>query len=189
MIYCVEPCFFVQHPHIENIKTVANLTNNKDVFMCILRFHARAGYLQTYETLLDQLKSHPDSDQVLQDQYDVETHALADRNFNVPCELGIRYPSLVAMLNRREMMWRPSVIIYYVYTAIYLCMKSISTDIHAMCTGKHEEFYWLCKPSREPSQTKQGRVSARTFTPFDCVRRKHIQRVSKIHMTPYLYVT
>ena len=23
-----------QHAHIENIKTVANLTNNKDVFMC-----------------------------------------------------------------------------------------------------------------------------------------------------------
>ncbi len=27
---------FEQHAHIENIKTVANLTNNKDVFMCIL---------------------------------------------------------------------------------------------------------------------------------------------------------
>ena len=68
--------FFVQkHVHIENIKTVANLNNNKDVFVCILHFHARAGYLQTYETLLDQLRSHPDSDQVLQDQYhdDVET--------------------------------------------------------------------------------------------------------------------
>ena len=59
--------FFVQHAHIENIKTVANLSNNKDVFMCILRFHARAGYLQTYETMLGQLKSHPDSDQVPQD--------------------------------------------------------------------------------------------------------------------------
>jgi hypothetical protein len=100
--------------------------------MCILRFHARAGYLQTYETLLDQLKSHPDSDQVPQDQYDVETHALADRNFNVPCESGIRYPSLVAMLNRREMMWRPTVIIYYVYTAIYLYLRCIYIDIHVM---------------------------------------------------------
>ena len=29
--------FLVQHAHIENIKTVANLSNNKDVFMCILR--------------------------------------------------------------------------------------------------------------------------------------------------------
>ncbi len=44
-------CVF-QHAHIENIKTVANLSNNKNVFMCILRFHARAVYLQHYETLL-----------------------------------------------------------------------------------------------------------------------------------------
>jgi hypothetical protein len=39
----------LQHAHIDNIKSVANLSNNKDVFMCILRFHARAGYLQHYE--------------------------------------------------------------------------------------------------------------------------------------------
>jgi hypothetical protein len=77
------------HAHIENIKTVANLSNNKDVFMCILRFHARAGYLQTYETLLNEINSHPDSDEIPQDQYDVEPQALADRNFNIPCKSGI----------------------------------------------------------------------------------------------------
>ncbi len=49
-------CVF-QHAHIENIETVANLSNNKDVFMCILRFHARAGYLQHYEALLKELIS------------------------------------------------------------------------------------------------------------------------------------
>jgi hypothetical protein len=31
---------FCQHAHIENIKTAANLINDKDVFMCILCFHA-----------------------------------------------------------------------------------------------------------------------------------------------------
>ncbi len=46
---------FQQHAHIENIKTVENLTDSKDVFMCILRYHARAGYLQTYETLLKEI--------------------------------------------------------------------------------------------------------------------------------------
>ena len=104
---------FIQHAHIENIKKVANLTNNKDVFMCILRFHARAGYLQTYETLLKEIKNHPESDgsnSAPLDQYAVESVALADRNLNVPCESGIRYPSLVAMLNRQELLWRPTVI-------------------------------------------------------------------------------
>ena len=58
---------FCQHAHIENIKTAANLTNNKDVFMHILCFHARAGYLQTYETLLKELKEHPGSAHVEDD--------------------------------------------------------------------------------------------------------------------------
>ena len=86
----------LQHAHIENIKTVANLSNNKDVFMCILRFHARAGYLQHYETLLKELNGHPASDPVPPDQYEVERVALADRNLNVPCESGIRFPSFMS---------------------------------------------------------------------------------------------
>ncbi len=92
---------FCQHAHIENIKTMANLTNNKDVFMCILRFHARAGYLQTYKNLLKEINLHPGSAAVADDQYQVECVALADRNFNVACKTGIRYPSLVCMLGHQ----------------------------------------------------------------------------------------
>jgi hypothetical protein len=65
---------------MENIKTIAIPTNNKDVFMCILRFHARAGYLQTYETLLKHFSSLQGSDKE-QEQYAVDCVALADRNF------------------------------------------------------------------------------------------------------------
>ena len=32
--------------------------------MCIIRFHASAGYLQIYETLLKEINSHPGSNQV-----------------------------------------------------------------------------------------------------------------------------
>jgi hypothetical protein len=94
-------CVF-QHAHIENIKTVASLSNNKDVFMCILRFHARAGYLQHYETLLKELNAHPASDPVPPNQYEVECASLSDRNLNVPCESGIRFPSMLVMLNHRQ---------------------------------------------------------------------------------------
>ena len=87
--------------------------------MCIIRFHARAGYLQHYETLLKEINSHAGSEEVPPDQYEVETVALADRNLNVLCESGIRYPSLVAMLNREEMLWRPSVRTIVLYTSIY----------------------------------------------------------------------
>ena len=88
-----------QHAHIKNIKTVANLTNNKDVFMCILRFHARAGYLQTYETLCNEINMHPGSALVDDNQFIVESVVLSDRNFNLACKTGIQYPTLVAMLN------------------------------------------------------------------------------------------
>ena len=67
---------------MDNIKSVANLSNNKDVFMRILRFHAHAGYLQHYEALLKEIEEHVPEDVVLQaapeDQYDVERVALAD---------------------------------------------------------------------------------------------------------------
>ncbi len=109
-----------QHAHIENIKTVANLSNNKDVFMCILRFHARAGYLQHYETLLKELNTHPATDPVPPDQYEVERVALSDRNLNVPCESGIRYPSLLVMLNRWQTQSKMSVMfcVIHVHTQL-----------------------------------------------------------------------
>ena len=50
--------------------------------MCILRFNARAGYLQHYETLLKELEAHVPEDvgsqAEPQDQYDVERVALSD---------------------------------------------------------------------------------------------------------------
>ncbi len=40
------------HAHIDIIKSVAHLTNNKDVFLCILRYHCHRGLLQQYEQML-----------------------------------------------------------------------------------------------------------------------------------------
>jgi hypothetical protein len=70
--------------------------------MCILHFHASAGYLQHYETLLKELNAHPAIDPLPPDRYEVERFALSDCNLNVPSESGICYPSLLVMLNRRQ---------------------------------------------------------------------------------------
>ena len=67
--------------------------------MCILRFHAQAAYLQTYETLLNEINMHPGSVLVDDNQFTVESVALSDSNFNLACENGIQFPTLVAMLN------------------------------------------------------------------------------------------
>ena len=45
-----------KHARIDLIKSVAGCTNNRYVFMCILRFHARRAYLQHYQTLLQELE-------------------------------------------------------------------------------------------------------------------------------------
>jgi hypothetical protein len=50
------------------------------------------------------VNEHPGSAPVEEDQYRIESVALAGSNFNVTCENGIHYSSLVAMLNRRSMM-------------------------------------------------------------------------------------
>jgi hypothetical protein len=76
----------------KNIKPAANLSNNKDVFMCILCFHAHAGNLQHYVTLLKELNTHPSSDPVPPDQYEVERASLSDSYLNVP--------SMLVMLHR-----------------------------------------------------------------------------------------
>jgi len=95
--------------------------------MCILRFHARAGYLQHYETLLKELNEHPASDPV-PDQYEVECAALSDRNLNVPCESGLRFPSYMVMLQRRQTQSRISV---------NFCLVHVHTVLYCVCTCSH----------------------------------------------------
>ena len=106
--------------------------------MCILRFHARAGYLQHYETLLKELNAHPASDPVPPDQYEVERAALSDRNLNVPCESGIRCPSMLVMLHRRQTQSKISVILYiHVYTMymhVYTMYIHVYTIYIHVCT-------------------------------------------------------
>jgi len=88
--------------------------------MCILRFHARAGYLQHYETLLKELNAHPATDPVPPDQYEVECVALSDRNLNVPCESVIRYSSMLVMHNRRQTQTKMSVMFCLIHVHIEL---------------------------------------------------------------------
>ena len=99
-------CQGAEHAHIELIKSVAHLTNNKDVFLCILRFHTRVGFLRHYERLLSEVEGFPAAEA---DAYAADKQILCDRNYNVACETGIRYPTLPAMLNSDAVLMRFSV--------------------------------------------------------------------------------
>ncbi len=52
------------HCHIEFCKKVAACTNNKDVFLCILRHHVREGHLQYLQKLQVDLACEDDSEVV-----------------------------------------------------------------------------------------------------------------------------
>ena len=82
----------------DHIKSVAGCTNNKDVFMCIVRFDAREAYLQHYQTLLQELEGseEPSSEAPSEqesgastDSYKQDCTLFRDRNFNVACETGL----------------------------------------------------------------------------------------------------
>ena len=111
-------CQGPEHAHIDLIKAIAECTNNKDVFMCILRFHARKGYLQHYESILKELEGHPEQpseSSAPQDSYARDSAQLGDHNFNVACETGLRYPTLQAMLNRNAMKLRITVGSWFIH--------------------------------------------------------------------------
>ncbi len=82
-------------------KKVANCTNNKDVFLCILRHHVREGHLQYLQKLQADLAAcEDDSEEVV-----IPTRAAEDwlaRNDSISCELGIQYPALQAILSGRK---------------------------------------------------------------------------------------
>lgn len=126
-------CQGPEHAHIELIKSVAHLTNNKDVFLCILRFHCRCGLVQQYQQMLADLLEAadcPTTGTIAVDSLKIQQALEGDRNFSIACELGLRYPTLKAMLNREDLHLRMSVCVYtwfivtlyMVYTWFILCI-------------------------------------------------------------------
>ena len=88
-----------EHAHRDidliNLKSVAGCrgANNKDVFMCILRFHPRLAYLQHYQTLLQELEGSeepfaeaPSKQESGADSCQQQCTLLDNRSFNVSCQ-------------------------------------------------------------------------------------------------------
>ena len=84
-----------EHCHIDFIKNLADCTNNKDVFLTILRWHVRAGHIQYLRNLQADLE---DADGEGDDDMELD-HVIADRDDGISCELGIRYPMLQAIMS------------------------------------------------------------------------------------------
>ncbi len=68
---------------------MATCTNNKYVFLCILRHHVREGHLQYLQKLQADLTCEDESEAVPPTSGTEEWLA---RNDSISCELGIQYP-------------------------------------------------------------------------------------------------
>ena len=103
-----------EHCHIEFCKKYAACTNNKEVFLTILRWHVREGHLQYLRNLeVDLLDAalesarHGPGDS----EYESESESAQDsstprltneKNDGISCELGIRNPTLQAILSGKK---------------------------------------------------------------------------------------
>ena len=85
-----------EHGHIDNCKKLANCTNNKDVYLTVLRAHAREGHLQYLRSLEADLA---DAEQDEGDDADesVPASSIDKEGEAGACELGIRYPTLQSL--------------------------------------------------------------------------------------------
>jgi hypothetical protein len=87
--------------HIELMKKIAHLTNNKDIFLCMMRVHARNSHVRYLQRSLDIVDSNGLA---------IDFHLSSDKCM-YPCELAIRYPILQAALARGKLHLKSKVLI------------------------------------------------------------------------------
>ncbi len=86
-----------EHGHINNIKRFAGCVNNKEVYLTVLKAHARAGHLSYLQRLEDNLRDAADEDDA-EGEEDPPTGEKCDRLVETgSSELRLRYPTLQAI--------------------------------------------------------------------------------------------
>jgi len=82
-----------EHGHIYNCKKLANCTNNKEIYLTVLRAHSREGHLQYLQLLeADLADAEQDEGEVAEESASTST---VDKECEAgACKLGIRYPTL-----------------------------------------------------------------------------------------------
>ena len=90
-----------EHCHIDYIKKIAHCTNNKEVFLTILRYHVREGHLQYLLKLRADLtggEEDEDENTARAMQRIEGEKRMSAKNDSISCDLGLRYPLLQSIL-------------------------------------------------------------------------------------------
>ena len=85
-----------EHCHIDFVKKIAHCTNNKEVFLTIIRHHVREGHLQYLAQLRADL--YAEDQEETDETFDSRMEAKSAANDSIPCELGLRYPLLQSIM-------------------------------------------------------------------------------------------
>ena len=115
-----------EHGHIDNCKKLANCTNNKEVYLTVLRAHSREGHLQYLRSL------EADLADAAQDEGEVAEESVAASTIDKEgeagsCELGIRYPTLQSIYAGK--LNKQSIQVHIIYDIIYDIIADITYDI------------------------------------------------------------
>ncbi len=115
-----------EHCHIDLdfIKKIAHYTNNKEVFLTILRHHVREGHLQ----YLNQLRADlyvEDNDEIeaFNSPWQDRMEAKSAANDSLPCELGLRYPLLQSIMAGRRNHQTIQVRLYRIRYRLRYCIR------------------------------------------------------------------
>ena len=90
-----------EHCHIDFIKKIAHCTNNKEVFLTILRYHVREGHLQYLLKLRADLtggEEDEDENTARAMQRIEGEKRMSAKNDSISCGLCLRYPLLQSIL-------------------------------------------------------------------------------------------
>jgi hypothetical protein len=91
-----------EHCHIDFVKSVAGCTNNKDVFLTVLRYHVRDGMIQYLRTLNEDLLEVGEPEQRQEGKEARNKAYISDRNDSISCDLGIRYPTFQSIMSGKR---------------------------------------------------------------------------------------
>jgi len=103
-----------EHGHIDNIKRLAGCVNNKEVYLTVLKTHARAGHLSYLRTLEADLADAATAEDDASEEEDHPSGAKIDSLVETgSSELGIRYPTLQAIFGGKTTRQRIQVHAYH----------------------------------------------------------------------------
>jgi hypothetical protein len=104
--------------HKNIVKKIGHLHNNKDIFLSLMRFHAKASQVQYLKQSLE--LNDVDSDGMS----GLNLREIKDKNVSVPCELGIRYPVLQAAIDRSQVIIEAKVS-FLCLLSVFICLAIV----------------------------------------------------------------